>query len=44
MDAEQIPTYHLIKDVIMELLPWQWEGNKVAYTLSSDHEQGTYHT
>lgn len=35
MDAEQIPTYHLIKDVIMELLTWQWKGNKEAHTLSS---------
>lgn len=43
MDTEQSPTYHLIKDVIMELLAWKRKGARKAHKLSSYHARGTCH-
>lgn len=32
MDTAHSPTYHLIKDVIKELLTWDWKGDRKAHT------------
>ena len=44
MDAEQNPTYHLIKDGILELLTWGGKGDRNAHTLSSYHGHGPRHS